>query len=301
MDSSTQARIERARQSFTGLTVGDAFGQTFFIEQDEAERRADAREWAEGTWLYTDDTLMGLAVLETLEQTGRIDQDFLAKALGLRYAADRGFGPAMHRLLTRVREGEDWRVVAREQFEGQGSMGNGSALRAGVVGAYFADDPERAAAEARLSSVVTHTHAEGVAGAVAVALAAAWACRTPKADQKEFLGRVAEGLPASRVRQGVLTARDLGARASIRLAVSALGNGTGLSAPDTVPLALWSAARCMGNFEEGMWLTIAALGDRDTTCAITGSVLACTGRVPEAWVDRVERVGGVRGEEEAGG
>ncbi|WP_210408401.1 ADP-ribosylglycohydrolase family protein, partial [Allokutzneria sp. NRRL B-24872] len=77
--------------------------------------------------------------------------------------------------LRRIREGEPWRTVAGEAFGGQGSRGNGAAMRVAPLGAHFADDPARAAMEAALSAEVTHPHPEGVAGAVAVALAAAHA------------------------------------------------------------------------------------------------------------------------------
>jgi ADP-ribosylglycohydrolase len=83
----------------------------------------------------------------------------------------------MHRLLQDFRAGGHWHLLARRQFGGQGSYGNGSAMRVAPLGAYFADNVDLAAEQARLSSVVTHTHEEAVAGAVAVAVAAAHAAR----------------------------------------------------------------------------------------------------------------------------
>ncbi len=57
-------------------------------------------------------------------------------------------------------------------------------------------------------------------------------------------------------------------------------------AQDTVPFCLWSAARHLGDFEEAMWATVSGLGDRDTTCAIVGGILAAGGeaQIPPAWV-----------------
>lgn len=49
----------------------------------------------------------------------------------------------------------------------------GGAMRVAPLGAYFADALSRVAKEAQASSRVTHFHAEGVAGTVATALAAA--------------------------------------------------------------------------------------------------------------------------------
>jgi ADP-ribosylglycohydrolase len=52
-------------------------------------------------------------------------------------------------------------------------------MRVAPLGAYYADDLRKAAAEAVLSAEVTHTHPEGVAGAVATAVAAALAAGEP--------------------------------------------------------------------------------------------------------------------------
>src|SRR5262245_63984537 len=61
---------------------------------------------------------------------------------------------------------------------------------------------------------------------------------------------------------------------------------TRLTAPGTVPFALWCAAQHLDDYEEALWLTVSGLGDRDTTCAIAGGIVACcTGAegIPAAW------------------
>jgi ADP-ribosylglycohydrolase len=49
-----------------------------------------------------------------------------------------------------------------DSFGGNGSFGNGAAMRVAPLGAYFAADPDRAAAEARLQAEITHSHVEGM-------------------------------------------------------------------------------------------------------------------------------------------
>lgn len=81
-------------------------------------------------------------------------------------------------------------------------------------------------------------------------------------------------------------ARNLDPSASVEFAVAALGNGTYLSAQDTVPFALWCAGDSLNNFEEALWLAVSGLGDRDTICAIVGGIVALyTGvdGIPEGW------------------
>jgi ADP-ribosylglycohydrolase len=53
-----------------------------------------------------------------------------------------------------------------------------------------------------------------------------------------------------------------------------LGNGRCTSAQDTVPFALWAAARNLDDFEQAFWTTASAGGDVDTTCAIVGGIVA---------------------------
>lgn len=54
-----------------------------------------------------------------------------------------------------------------------GSMGNGAAMRVAPIGAYFADDLDKVLSHARASAEVTHGHREGIAGAMATAVASA--------------------------------------------------------------------------------------------------------------------------------
>jgi ADP-ribosylglycohydrolase len=79
-----------------------------------------------------------------------------------------------------------------------------------ALGGYFADDLDRCVAEARASSLVAHTHPEGVAGTIAVAVAAAmaWQLRTAAVAERprRFFDEVLRRTPASRVRRGILLA-----------------------------------------------------------------------------------------------
>lgn len=76
--------------------------------------------------------------------------------------------------------------------------------------------------------------------------------------------------PDTDVRSGLLVAAGFPEHASVRHAASVLGSGTLISAPDTVPFALWCAAGQLDDLAEVLWQTVAGWGDRDTTCAIVG-------------------------------
>ncbi|MBO0688929.1 MAG: ADP-ribosylglycohydrolase family protein, partial [Candidatus Dormibacteraeota bacterium] len=86
-------------------------------------------------------------------------------------------------------------------------------------------------------------------------------------------------------------ARELGAGAPVRRAARLLGSGSRVTAPDTVPFVLWSAARRLDRYEDALWETVAGLGDRDTTCAMVGGIVAARcGRagIPRAWLEATE-------------
>ncbi|NED87385.1 ADP-ribosylglycohydrolase family protein, partial [Streptomyces sp. SID11233] len=89
--------------------------------------------------------------------------DALARSFARHHDFDRGYGPGANRLLRLVREGGDWRELSTGLFRGQGSWGNGAAMRVAPLGAWYADDPREAARQAVLSARPTHQHPEGIA------------------------------------------------------------------------------------------------------------------------------------------
>lgn len=145
-------------------------------------------------------------------------------------------------------------------------------MRVAPLGAYFAGDIDRVAREAAASAEVTHMHPDGVAGAIAVAVAAALRVSKPELRGAELLDAVATRIPAGPVQERIGVGRSLGP-AGASSAAAALGNGSETSALDTVPFCLWVVAEHPGDFAEALWVTAGAGGDIDTTCAIVGGIL----------------------------
>jgi len=287
-------RLRRARLSLDGLSVGDAFGERFFANPSNVEALIAARTLPRTPWDTTDDTEMGIAVVEVLDRYARVHQDALAERFAKRYAADpgRGYGQVAHQIFRGIGEGIAWREIAGEPFDDTGSMGNGAATRAGPVGAYFADDLDRVVAEARASAEVTHAHPEGQAGAIAVAIAAAVAWQTRKQPNANgLLETVLRYTPRGETSAGVAQALALPEDASVAVAARVLGNGANVTAPDTVPFAIWCATRHPHDYVETLWTTVSGLGYRDTTCAIAGSIVALSSSpngIPAAWIEARE-------------
>jgi ADP-ribosylglycohydrolase len=298
LDHST--RLERVRLALDGLSVGDAFGERFFtVSSLDLALMMSAGALPKPPWQYTDDTVMALGILAVLEQHGRIEQDALASAFAHNFGRDpfRGYGATAYDILGAINRGVPWRTAASEVFRGAGSLGNGGAMRVAPVGAYFADDLPRVVAEARASAEVTHMHPEGQAGAIAVAVAAAWASqvqgRSEKTDDGELLEVALAFTPNGETRAGLVRALALPDEATVADAVAELGNGRSVTAPETVPFALWCASRHLHDYEAALWTTLSGAGDIDTNCAIVGGIVAlAAGResIPAAWLEARERL-----------
>ncbi|MEZ6185043.1 MAG: ADP-ribosylglycohydrolase family protein [Planctomycetota bacterium] len=282
-------------RSLRGLSVGDALGQAFFVDRGEPGPLIDGRLLPPGPWPWSDDTVMAQAIVDVLTRHGRIDQDALAASFTERFLADteRGYGAVAYWLLHQLGAGRPWREVSRQVFSGQGSLGNGSAMRVAPLGAYLSEDLDRVQREARASAEVTHVHPDGIAGAEAVALCTAELVRAGAegCDGARLLERIAERITPGETRDGVARAAGLLGQPP-DLAARELGDGRLVRCSDTVPFSLWCAVSSPWDYEEAIWLTLRGLesheSDRDTVLAIVGGVVGALADPPAAWVEARE-------------
>jgi ADP-ribosylglycohydrolase len=292
-----RASMERAFEALQGLSCGDAFGECFFPAAHRAPSFRATRTLPAAPWRFTDDTIMAVSVYASLERHRGIDPQWLAGSFALHHDPERGYGPAMNGLLLRLHAlgAENWFEEAQALFEGKGSMGNGAAMRVAPVGAYFAHDLHQTVEQATLSAIATHCHPEALAGAVAIATASALAwqdhCNPRVMEADEFLERVGEHIPSGTIRECVLRSKDLPAETLPLEAALTIGNGAHGLARDTIPFALWCAARSLGNYEEALWGVVDGGGDVDTNCAIVGGIVAMrvgAAAIPAEWLRRRE-------------
>jgi ADP-ribosylglycohydrolase len=265
----------RANASLVGCSVGDALGALLADPVAVRERRLPPAPWR-----WTDDTEMACSVFHVLAEHGQAEPGFLADSFVRHHDPDRGYGNGVIALMRSVADGGDLQELAAAAFGGAGSWGNGAAMRVAPLGAWFADDPARAAVEAARSAAVTHTHQEAVAGAVATAVAATGA----------DLAEVLRHTPPSQVRDGLGTAAAM-RTASVAEVAAAVGTGRHVSAPDTVPLALWVADRHPDDFAAAIWTAAEEAEDVDTVCAIVGGIVAArvgVDGIPSAWLQATE-------------
>ena len=298
MPSDHEDRMNRVRICFAGLSVGDAFGDTFFTDEAIIEERVAERRVAAPPWFYSDDSAMARNVARSLDLFGRIDRDWLAESFANTYQCDprRGYGGTAQQILRSISGGEHWSVAAKKVFGGIGSCGNGGAMRSAPVGAYFSDNIPALVENARASAEVTHAHPEGQSGAIAIALAAAWMVRArpvvnqPSPDLIRFvLEHLPDGETAGRTRKALSFPFECSPSTPART----LGAGYQLTAQDTVPFCLWCAARHPASFTDALWATVRGGGDCDTTCAIVGGIVvlgAGLEGIPADWMSAREDI-----------
>jgi len=293
-------RVQRMILSLTGLGIGDALGEMLSYKAQAAPDRLNRNDLPAGPWFHTDDTEMAISVAAILKSHGRIHQDALARRFVRRFDRDpeRGYGKMTRIQMREILHGTSWRQTASSAFGGQGSMGNGGAMRVAPLGAYFSDDLERVATEAKASAEVTHTHPEGVAGTMAVALAAAlaWRLRQTALEIRatEFFTDVLRHTPDSLVQNRLLLASQIPATHPVEKVAEVLGNGALVTAQDTVPFALWVAAHHFDNFPRALAASICTGGDCDTNAAIVGGIVALSAGnegIPADWIAAREPLG----------
>lgn len=292
-------RIKLAKKSLKGISIGDAFGESFFGERNTIRKCIYEQVMPPTTWDFTDDTIMSIAIYEQLEKYETINQNDLVEQFSINHKLDpnRGYGATARRILRAIEEGANWKKISKEVFDGMGSMGNGASMRVSPIGAYFHDDLEKVKELAKKSAEVTHSNIEGITGAIAVSIATAITTKNYLYNQKiepnEYIELIVKELPETDLKAKINKSRSIPYRYHIETVKSILGNGVKILAQDTVPFSIWCAAHNQNNFESALWKAISILGDRDTICAIVGGITIMgtqEKRIPKKWLDSVENI-----------
>jgi poly(ADP-ribose) glycohydrolase ARH3 len=286
-----------------GSAVGDALGARF--EGLSAVDPDDLLAWesAQGPLIWTDDTALTLALAQyladRLEGGEPFDPEALATYFARAWAADphRGYGASPPHIFSTLLARGDWRGAARSLFGGEGSLGNGGAMRVAPIG--LLPLPLRQIAElARASAAITHTHPLGQDGAAVQACAAALAARTagqpidPRAFTKAIVGAtdtsayVGKLVAAARAAEGHLPPTEV-----------ADLTGHGIAALEAVPAALAAFLTWPDDPSACVHHAILIGGDTDTIACMAGAVAGarCGGdAIPAGWLARLERLEQIR-------
>jgi poly(ADP-ribose) glycohydrolase ARH3 len=279
--------------STVGLALGDAVGEMAFSGLEEAALRRRIVE--SDTLIYTDDTAMAIGLAESIVRVGRIDQQHLGDAFRANFNREpwRGYASGPPTIFRTVeRRGTPYAEVARGLFGGQGSFGNGAAMRVAPVGCLFREAPDLYE-QVRLSATVTHAHPVGVDGAAVLAKAVAQAVRLDPTDPfpwEQFSQSLVDFARTPEIRSKMVLARDLVCEGvSPARAIGQLGRSVAVH--ESMPFAVYSFLRETLSFERCLFCAILHGGDRDTlgamACGISGAYLGIEA-IPSEWRTRLE-------------
>lgn len=275
---------DRFRGLMLGTAVGDCLGRPVEGHRRVPDSFIDEVLTSPPRLIYTDDTVMTMALARSLLDSGRFDGAHMAMRFARDYHADphRGYGRNVVEVFERVLRGVPWHEAAGRQFGGEGSYGNGAAMRVAPVALWAHPDVERAAQLAAETARVTHTHNVGVEGAMIQAVAACHALASiPTPDllfdldrrirTKEFRARF-DMLPSC------LEADD-DERARLHL-------GHWVAADKSVLTALYCFLMA-SDFTDAVVRALRMGGDTDTIGAMTGALAGArfgASSIPEAWL-----------------
>jgi poly(ADP-ribose) glycohydrolase ARH3 len=277
---------DRVRGALLGTFVGDALGMPF--EGMPPAGIPDPLEMLDarlGRGTYTDDTQMAIALAESLLACDGVDAQALGRAFAEAHDPRRGYGSGTTEVLRLVRSGIHPHEAASAAFEGEGSQGNGAAMRVAPVAVRYTDDASALAEAARASAGVTHSHPLAVDAAVAQAAAVGAALSGELPLEAAF-----EAATTSELKARLTKARELlDSRPKPAELATALGNSS--RGHDSVPAAIYAAAT-HESVEAAITFAVRCGGDTDTIGAMAGAIAAArsgASAIPARWLDALEQ------------
>ena len=299
--------LEKFRGALLGVAVGDALGAPVEgLDGESARRFYEEHGWKIVSGKYTDDTEMTIGVAESLIACKGFNGSHLAQQFLRNYNESRGYGPGTREVLKMLSEGVSWKEASRKIFGGEGSYGNGAAMRIAPVGLLYHENAEKLREVAFKVSEITHAHELAKEGAALLAFAVALACRygcnryTVSAEEEEEAGETKREMlrnlhafarhriykeKLARI-EALLHAKD--EEEARKRAFSELGNGE--AAFNSVPTAIFSFLRSH-DFRESIVFAISLGGDTDTIAAMTGAVSGAfygERSIPRDWLKSLE-------------
>ncbi len=282
--------LEKFKGCLLGVAIGDGIGRPFEGSDLVDPRLVEEVAEREGILRYTDDTEMTLNLAKSLVEKGGFDPEHAARTFTLNFDPTRGYGSNTFQILQAVREGGDWKRLAQESMGGEGSFGNGAAMRVAPLALVL--EGEEMVQAVRECSRLTHAHPAGIEGAVLQARAIHLALHSEPGnfDPLSFLGELEKSVESQIFQEKLRGLRKLLSEAPLQSRiVQELGNG--VEAFNSVPTALYCFLSHPLDFKGAVLTAVSLGGDADTIGSMTGALsgaLLGVGAIPSSWLKKVE-------------
>jgi len=284
---------------FLGAMVGSALGDAAGYLAYKYQQRHDLLEKIDSVerLTFTADTVMAVAMAETLIEndeinTKKLGDHFLKHFESKPWQRQGAEPPEIYRIVEN--EGVDYIFAARRLFEGEGSYGNGAAMRITPLGLFYYQDDELYE-KVRLSAEVTHTHPVGIDGAAVFAKALAKTVtlnpQRPFSPQA-FIDMLIDFSRTDEIKEKLAMIPALLEReVDPAEAVKKLGNS--VIVQESMPMALFCFLRYPHTYLETVLCAITHGGERDTmgimAGALSGAYLGIDA-ISEEWRNKLEDV-----------
>ncbi|MFA5073520.1 MAG: ADP-ribosylglycohydrolase family protein [Nitrospirota bacterium] len=281
----------RTKESqFIGSLIGTAIGDSLSAR---IEGITDVQSLPKMGPRYTDDTVMTLAVAESLIERKGYDYWDMTDRLVRNYEQEpwRRYGTDIPRIFRMMQSGKMGFGMLDRQLYSEGSFGNGAAKRVSPVGLLYHDNPRMMREIAYHTAGITHSNDLALEGAALQACAVALAVLTNPGELKahEFLGALRIFTKPGPYQEKLkIIMQFLTERAEKTTVLQELGNGN--EALHSVPTAIY-AFLVNDGFENAVAYAVSLGGDSDTIGAMCGAIAgAYYGRetIPDRWKEKVE-------------
>ncbi|MBF0224875.1 MAG: ADP-ribosylglycohydrolase family protein [Desulfobacterales bacterium] len=291
------------KERIKGLIIGTAVGDSIGLPAEGISKRRNSLLF-KGKWkhrfifkygMVSDDTEHTIFVCKSLLASSNSSESFAKKLswhLRLWFLSlPPGIGFATLRACIKLLMGFSFKR------SGVYSAGNGPAMRAAPIGAFFSNDQEKIDDFIRCSTIITHTDKRALIGAKAVAYISALIVRenlSKKPSKAKFIGLLSSCDSENEEWNNIikLLSEAIDKDMSVAEFADIMNQGNGISGYifHTVPIVLYAWYNHFGDFKKTLSSIFNCGGDTDTTGAIAGALAgAVTGTqgIPNDWIQDI--------------
>ncbi len=286
--------LGKFRGALVGCAVGDAIGELAVVHNS---RHALEDFLAEGDTLrYTDDTAMTIGLAEAITMSGgKVIEKEIGESFRRNYGREpwREYSASTPAVFAAVqRKDLPYAEAAAKLHNGQGSFGNGAAIRIAPLGILFRNSPNLRD-HADTSARVTHTHPIGIDGAAIMAWAAGKAASltpAPKFPYGEFCVGMVNFARTREMRQKLaLVVELLASNAPPREAAFQLRLSQ--TVEESLPFSIYCFLKFPQSYTDCLLCAVLNGGDPDSLGAMAGALSGAYlgyDAIPKKWRSRME-------------
>ena len=239
---------------------------------------------------YTDDTEMMIGLAEGLIEAKGVDGEVICRKFVDNFNMFRNYGMGVIKVVRALKKGARWDEPAKRQFKGQGSYGNGAAMRIAPVGYLYQNNPEKLKEVAHAAGICTHRHPAAEAACIGAAYLIKLALDRIPLDEMipkvlDFTAGIScEFERALKKVEKCMKWCDEGK------AISYLGEG--LSVEEVVALAAYFFLKNPDDYEKTVVSAANTEGDSDSIACIAGAISGAylgISTIREDWRTKIEK------------